>query len=96
MIEQASNHEQHQGLPEAEAQKRLAQYGLNQLPKEKGHLPPGDPAEPVQEPAGVYHPDRRAGFAAGARDGGFFHHHGRGGDRRRSGLCAGIPGPAHL
>ena len=39
MIEQASNHEQHQGLPEAEAQKRLAQYGLNQLPKEKGISP---------------------------------------------------------
>ena len=39
MIEQPINHEQHQGLSEAEAQKRLAQYGLNQLPKEKGISP---------------------------------------------------------
>jgi len=36
MVEQAINHGQHQGLSEEEAQKRLAQFGLNQLPKEKG------------------------------------------------------------
>ena len=39
MPEQTINQEQHQGLSEAEAQKRLVQYGLNQLPKEKGISP---------------------------------------------------------
>ena len=39
MVEQAINHGHHQGLTEAEAQKRLAKYGLNQLPKEKGISP---------------------------------------------------------
>ena len=39
MIEQPVNHDQRQGLTEAEVAQRQAQYGLNQLPKEKGISP---------------------------------------------------------